>query len=84
MWPKMMARTAVGKMKNKQPQMRLAMARPLVSAGFDVGAGEEDAYWRAAGGSSVDCGGVGGAAEEATDPIGFPHVAQNIVESEVV
>jgi hypothetical protein len=64
--------------------MRLAMARPLVCAGFDDGTGEDDGYWRAADGSSVDCGGAGGAVEEATDPIGLPHVAQNIVESEVV
>ncbi len=31
MWPKIMASTAAGKMKNSNPQTRLAMAKPLVS-----------------------------------------------------
>src|SRR5580693_7227774 len=39
MWPKTTASTAAGRMKNKNPQIRLAMARALVCCGPYCGAG---------------------------------------------
>src|SRR5580704_10965714 len=72
MWPKTMASTAAGKMKNKNPQIRLAMARPLVSCGPYCGA---------------VCGcqeGCGGGACGGTDPAAenwAPQLLQNAAAS---